>query len=91
MNANPASAKPAVPGPIVVNFRGHTITATREHLKGALEGRFPWPTAYWIVTVDGDRYMGWPPDPKETEDSVTALLQHWIDANRAVVRQRPGA
>jgi hypothetical protein len=70
-----------VPGVIVVNVRGRSVTATRERVKTPPEEPPPALTTYWVITVDGMRYLGWPAHPGETESSVMASLRQWIDEN----------
>jgi hypothetical protein len=81
MDPNWPSDMSGVPHKVVATIRGFEITATREHRRNIPpdEPR-DFPKEYWVVTLEGTRYGGWPADdPTETEAIVVARLEQWAD------------
>ena len=68
-----------VPDVIVTTIRGRRIMATRERTRTSEDVSRRTPRIYWVITTEGDRYVGWLADPNETEASLLASLQEWID------------
>lgn len=78
-----------VPDVIVTTIRGRRIMATRERTRTNRDELGPKPSIYWVITIERDRYGGWLADPNETEASLLASLQQWIDRHPLSVRHRP--
>lgn len=89
MNTDPSSGVSDVPDVIVSTVRGRRIMATRERTRTNRDDSGPKPCIYWVITIEGDRYVGWLADPDETEASLLASLQRWIDRHPLSVRHRP--
>ena len=77
-----------VPDAIVTTVRGRRIMATRERTRTSGDESDPTPRIYWVITVEGDRYVGWLADPNETEASLLASLQEWIDKHPISISPR---
>ena len=89
MNTDPPSGISDVPDAIVTTVRGRRIMATRERTRTNGDESRRTPRIYWVITTERDRYVGWLADPQETEASLLASLQQWIDTHPLSVRHRP--
>lgn len=90
MNTLRILGNPDVPDKIVVEVNGRPITLTRELPKVPSDEVRPVLNAYWVVTVDGTRFAGWPADLDQTEESVRAPLAKWLDRQPCSIRLGPG-
>jgi hypothetical protein len=89
MNTSPSHPSPDVPDTIVLNVRGRPVTATYHRPRPLPDGSPSSLPHYWIVTIDGERYGGWPCEPGETEASVRVSFQKWIDEKLLTSSRRP--
>jgi hypothetical protein len=78
------------PDVIVATVNGRQIIATRERVRTTSDELSRPGTFYRVITIDGTRYVGWLAEPDETEASVTASLERWIDKHPLSVSRRAG-
>jgi hypothetical protein len=78
------------PDVIVATVNGRQIIVTRERVRTTSDDLSRSGTFYRVITIDGTRYVGWPAEPDETEASVTASLERWIDKHPLSVSRRAG-
>ena len=65
---------------VTTTFNGHQLVVTREQAKPSIDDPRRPVSFHWIVTIDGkSRQIGWQSDPGETEASVRASLERWIE------------
>lgn len=73
---------------VETTVNGHQLVVTRERVKPNIDDPRRPVTFYWVVTIDGTRLVGWESDPGETEASVRAALEQWIEKHPLSVSPR---
>lgn len=86
-NPDGSPQTPEVPDTFVTTAQGRRITATRERYRTDPPEKT---RRYWVITIDGERYPGWLAYPGETEASLRAELEKWIDKHPLTLQHRPG-